>query len=468
MPKVRSRSRSHDKDKEAKKKKQPPNGTKNNNSNGRLFIAAAVLGAVAAVAAVYWRNDAEETPWQPRPSDAYAPLRKIGGVLIEDFVPQRIIDELRYQLMDAVNGTCAAPTMVCFDPARVDVDPATGELRAVSQIPPWLANATAAEVVERPGASHCVRGIQEADAHAATASVSFVSSRDEFVAAKAVERAVQSAVGLPGSHGLFQQLLYYPPGAPGYAVHRDCRDDAAVVEATTGAAPQERAFTTLLYLSDNASGETAFPALRASISPRAGRFVAWRSLRNGDCDPNSAHAAGPVLVTDEPKLVLQRWYERAPYLPGPNAHGEPWTRCSLGEDGSVDSCRTYCASQRARAASDALRFGMEAFTAHKSGQDPDARAAAVEALSDALSLLPGLSLAQVLLAHALYDGAEIDEARVCDLCARFLADYPSLKGVSEDAEVMLEELQCDGGLVERHRSLALHEIAAARGRPRAA
>ena len=96
------------------------------------------------------------------------------------------------------------------------------------------------------------------------------------------------------------------------------------------------------------------------------------------------------------------------------------------------------------------------------------RAAAVEALSDALSLLPGLSLAQVLLAHALYDGAEIDEARICDLCARFLADYPALKGVSEDAEVMLEELQCDGGLVERHRSLALHEIAAARGRPRAA
>ena len=451
MPKKRSRS----------PKKQQPNGTKNNNSNGRLFAAAAVIGVLAAVAA-YWRNDAEETPWQPRPSDAYAPLKRIGGVLIEDFVPQRIIGELRYQLMDAVNGTCAAPTMVCFDPARVDV--ATGA--AASLLPPWLANATAAEVVERPGASHCVRGVQEADAHAATASVSFVSSRDEFVAAKAVERAVQSAVGLPGSHGLFQQLLYYPPGAPGYASHRDCRDDAAA--AAGGAAPQERAFTTLLYLSDNASGETAFPALRASITPRAGRFVAWRSLRNGKCDPASSHAAGPVLVTDAPKLVLQRWYERAPYLPGPNAHGEPWTRCSLGEDGSVDSCRTYCASQRARAASDALRFGMEAFTAHKSGQDPDARAAAVEALSDALSLLPGLSLAQVLLAHALYDGDDVDAARVCDLCARFLADYPSLKGVSEDAEVMLEELQCDGGLVERHRSLALHEIAAARGRPRAA
>ena len=156
MPKVRSRSRSHDKDKEAKKKKQQPNGT-SNASNGRLrIIAAAVLGAVAAVAAVYWRNDAEETPWQPRPSDAYAPLKRIGGVLIEDFVPQRIIDELRYQLMDAVNGTCAAPTMVCFDPARVDV--ATGA--AASLLPPWLANATAAEVVERPGASHCVRGIQ--------------------------------------------------------------------------------------------------------------------------------------------------------------------------------------------------------------------------------------------------------------------------------------------------------------------
>jgi len=452
MPKKRSRS----------PKKQQPNGT-SNASNGRLrIIAAAVLGAVAAAVAAYWRNDAEETPWQPRPSDAYAPLKKISGVLIEDFVPPRIIEALRAELEDAVNRTCAAPTMVCFDPARVDVE--TG--RAASLLPPWLANAT---TVHRPGASHCVQGIREADAHAATASVSFVSSRDEFVAAKAVERAVQSAVGLPGSHGLFQQLLYYPPGAPGYASHRDCRDDVqAAAAAAGGAAPQERAFTTLLYLSENASGETSFPTLGASIKPRAGRFVAWRSLRNGKCDPASSHAADPVLVTDAPKLVLQRWYERAPYLPGPNAHGEPWTRCSLNEDGSVDSCRTYCASQRARAASDALRFGMEAFTAHKSGLDPDARAAAVEALSDALSLLPGLSLAQVLLAHALYDGDDIDAARVCDLCAQFLADYPSLKGVSEDAAIMLEELQCDGGLVERHRSLALHEIAAARGRPRAA
>ena len=207
MPKKRSRS----------PKKQQPNGT-SNKRNGRLpLIAAAVLGAVAAVAAFYWRNNAEETPWQPRPSDGYAPLKKIGGVVIEDFVPPRIIEALRAELEDAVNRTCAAPTMVCFDPARVDVE--TG--RAASLLPPWLANATAAEVVERPGASHCVQGIKEADAHAATASVSFVSSRDEFVAAKAVERAVQSAVGLPGSHGLFQQLLYYPPGAPGYASHRD-------------------------------------------------------------------------------------------------------------------------------------------------------------------------------------------------------------------------------------------------------
>ena len=81
MPKKRSRS----------PKKQQPNGTKNNNSNGRLFAAAAVIGVLAAVAA-YWRNDAEETPWQPRPSDAYAPLKKISGVLIEDFVPPRIIE----------------------------------------------------------------------------------------------------------------------------------------------------------------------------------------------------------------------------------------------------------------------------------------------------------------------------------------------------------------------------------------
>ena len=134
MPKVRSRSRSHDKDKEAKKKKQQPNGTKNNTSSSRLpFAAAAVIGVLAAGAA-YWRNDAEAMPWQPRPSDAYKPLRTIGGVLIEDFVPPRIIEALRAELEDAVNRTCAAPTMVCFDPARVDVE--TG--RAASLLPPWL------------------------------------------------------------------------------------------------------------------------------------------------------------------------------------------------------------------------------------------------------------------------------------------------------------------------------------------
>ena len=201
--------------------------------------------------------------------------------------------------------------------------------------------------------------------------MSFVSSRDEFVAAKAVERAVQSPWALPGLARALPAAPVLPARCAGLRVAprlpRRCRGGAG---AAGGAAPQERAFTTLLYLSDNASGDTDFPTLRASIKPRAGRFVAWRSLENADRDPASTHAAGPVLVTDAPKLVLQRWYERAPYLPGPNAHGEPSTRCSLGEDGSVDSCRTYCASQRARAASDALRFGMEAFTAHKSGQDP--------------------------------------------------------------------------------------------------
>ena len=428
------------------------------------LVTTAVLGILAAVAAVYWRpRGTPSTFWQPRRIDTYAPLKRIGGVLIDNFVPPRVIASLRRELEEAVRGACAAPTTVCFDPARVGVDRATGELRAASTLPPWLAKATGNETVTRLGASHCVRGVAEADAHARTASVSFVASRDEFVAAKAVERAVQSAVGLPGSLGLFQQLLYYPPGAPGYAPHRDCRDDAAAAAAAAGgAAPQERAFTTLLYLSDNASGETSFPALDVNIEPRAGRFVAWRSLKDNKCDPATAHAAGPVAAGDAPKLVLQRWYERAPHLPGPNAHGEPWTRCSLGEDGSVDSCRTYCASARARAAADALRFGMDAFTAHKQG-DPDARHAAVESLADALSLQPGLSLAQVMLAHALYDADDVDAARVCDLCARFLADYPSLLGVSEDAETIFEELRCDGDLVGRYERLVLDEIAAARG-----
>ena len=209
-------------------------------------------------------------------------------------------------------------------------------------------------------------------------------------------------MGLPGSpRPPFQQLLYYPPGAPGYASHRDCRDDAAAAAAAAGgAAPQERAFTTLLYLSDNASINKfscawCFHKAARGTLRRVAEFEEWQMR----LQPHHTPRAG--VVWRRAGLVLQR-HERAPYLPGPNAHGEPWTRCSLGEDGSVDSCRTYCASQRARAAgsySFPLRFRMEAFTAHKSGLDPDVRAAAVEALSDALFASRPLA-GQVLLAHA--------------------------------------------------------------------
>ena len=52
--------------------------------------------------------------------------------------------------------------------------------------------------------------------------------------ARVVESAIEAEFGLPGSHGLFQQLLYYPPGAAGYVAHTDCRFDSEAAELANG------------------------------------------------------------------------------------------------------------------------------------------------------------------------------------------------------------------------------------------
>ena len=274
--------------------------------------------------------------------------------------------------------------------------------------------------------------------------------RDELPAAMRVEAKIEDALGLRGSAGLFQQLLYYPPGADGYVAHTDCRFDAA--GAALGwegdAHLHQRPFTTLLYLNDlPEGGETRFPKLkRAAIAPRPGRLLAWRNVDEATesyCDEASTHAAAGVpRGSPVGKMVLQRWYEFEPLLPPPNAHGEPWTRCSLDLDGAVETCRTYGASTRARYAANALNYGLAAFADFKHGARNKAKDA-VASLRAALDYQPGLAMAHIVLAHLLFENSPDNATQICAHLGAYLAQYPDVPSVSDEALSFVDELGCE-------------------------
>ncbi|KAH8066994.1 hypothetical protein JL720_12503 [Aureococcus anophagefferens] len=149
--------------------------------------------------------------------------------------------------LSAVADECAAPGPVCFDPARVDVDPATGARHARSPLPVGVEGFPRSEDGRRRlGADHCVRSdVPEARALREKAS-----------------------------------FLYYPSGAGGYEPHTDCRFDEAGAALGQQQGAVHRPATALLYLNGvDAGGETA----SAGVRPEAfGAFKGGDAARAAD------------------------------------------------------------------------------------------------------------------------------------------------------------------------------------------
>jgi hypothetical protein len=243
--------------------------------------------------------------------------------------------------------------------------------------------------------------------------------------------------------GPFDQTLVRE--SKGLPTLQDCRFDVAGATAASGGAVHERAFTTLLYLSSNAGGETAFPALQERVVPLKGRLVAWRNCKGDgpcDCDAAAKHAALPV--NGSAKIVLQRWYERHAVLAPPNAHGEAWTRCSLDESGAIESCRRYCATENAKEAARAAEEAHTAWIRYKTTDAAAAFDATIAAAKRALAYQPHLASALIVLAHALYqkndDAADVE---CCGLLRAFVRDYTHL-------DIAVEARQLLNILTEAH------------------
>jgi len=357
------------------------------------------------------------------------------------------------------------------------VDASTGAATPASAIPDWLPRDTlcADAAVIRRAFANASEETHDVTGGLPTPSISLVSSRDEHDVLRNIERRIaETFVFLPGHHGLMQQLLYYPPTST-YPPHADCREDRDGASlAAGGTSVDERAFTTLAYCTDagesstrDDDGATAFPALGVRVAPRVGQLAVWQNLDDdtGACDARSTHEA--TVLSSKPRVVLQRWYERGPTLPPPNRHSVTSTRCGLDEAGRIESCRTYCATEKAARAAEAMHRALETWQRYQAvvvddDDDHPLKHAVAGHLAEARAAQPRLALALVLSAHLGYDRgalvADSDVSRRLERCREvvawleaFLADTPT-GAVADEASVMLEDLagSVPGCVAARH------------------
>ncbi len=107
-------------------------------------------------------------------------------------------------------------------------------------------------------------------------------------------------------------ILCYRPGDE-YRPHADYYDPARPGSATGLALGGQRIATFLAYLNDvDAGGETAFPLIDVSITPKRGDgLLFFNCLPDGSPDRQTLHAGQPVEVGE--KWLLSRWIRTGPY-----------------------------------------------------------------------------------------------------------------------------------------------------------
>lgn len=167
-------------------------------------------------------------------------------------------------------------------------------------------------------------------------STSFYRGESKFT--ETFEDRIERATGLLSSNGKFQ-VTSYPKGI-GYKTHTDC-----IVDHHDN---RDRFATILVYLQDvKEGGETQFPELGISVTPKKGRAIVWNNMNAaGQCDPLSVHTA--AQVKEGHKFIIQRWYYyrnfyqlgkrmTEPMLPA-RLPGQPKVSCDEYEHGS---CRWY-------------------------------------------------------------------------------------------------------------------------------
>jgi prolyl 4-hydroxylase len=126
-----------------------------------------------------------------------------------------------------------------------------------------------------------------------------------------LERRVAELMNRPLCNGEGFQLLRYHPGAAS-APHFDFLTPGTAANDASLARSGQRAASLVIYLNDvERGGETVFPDIGLSVTPRQGHAVHFEYANShGEVDLRSVHAAAPVEAGE--KWVLTKWVrERA-------------------------------------------------------------------------------------------------------------------------------------------------------------
>lgn len=134
-------------------------------------------------------------------------------------------------------------------------------------------------------------------------SSSMFFQENEYDILTKIEKRISTIMNIPVEHGEGIQILKYTPGQE-YKAHFDFFTSSSI------AAKNNRISTIILYLNDvEHGGETFFPKLNFSVSPRKGRAVYFEYFYNDkNLNELTLHGGAPVITGE--KWVATQWMRK--------------------------------------------------------------------------------------------------------------------------------------------------------------
>lgn len=135
-----------------------------------------------------------------------------------------------------------------------------------------------------------------------TSSSTFLEENESEIVSR-IENRVSSIMNIPIEHGEGLQILKYTPGQE-YRAHND------FFSANSKVANNNRISTLVMYLNDvEEGGETYFPKLNFSVSPKKGMAVYFEYFYN-DQQLNDLTLHGGAPVIEGEKWVATQWMRK--------------------------------------------------------------------------------------------------------------------------------------------------------------
>ena len=135
-----------------------------------------------------------------------------------------------------------------------------------------------------------------------TSSSMFLEESENVIVAR-VEKRISSIMNIPIEHGEGIQILQYAPGQE-YKAHHD------FFSSTTKVANNNRISTLIMYLNDvELGGETFFPKLNFSVSPKKGMAVYFEYFYTDQhLNDLTLHGGAPVITGE--KWIATQWIRK--------------------------------------------------------------------------------------------------------------------------------------------------------------